>query len=473
MSLVSFRDPAGFCVVQKNRVIRGVSVADQPVAEEFLGSTAGKRLVEQGRLVSSRQQSAVDIQVLRTDPELARLLDRPLGGVYEHPRIVFPSFAHEWPPEMLQAAGELTLDLAEMALEVDFGLKDATPSNVLFDGPNPVFIDLLSFEKRTPGDPVWLPAAQFSRTFLLPLLAAKHWGLTPAEIFLANRDGMEPERLYRLCGPLRRFLPPFLNLVSLPTWLGGGKSKGIYKPHLLDDPEKARFILESLLGRLRRSLRSVSPPADARSTWSGYTEGNSYNDSTLKAKEDFVRDALRECGCRRVLDIGANTGQYSFLAAEAGASVVAVDYDVACAGRIWRQARECKLSVLPLVVNLSRPTPAAGWCNRECPSFLDRARGAFDGVLMLAVIHHLAVTERVPLAEVLDLAADLTRDMLVVEFVGPKDAMFQTLARGRDHLYADVNQAAFESAAQTRFTIVRTLPLAGLDRTLYFLRRKP
>ena len=56
------------------------------------------------------------------------------AGVWEHERIPFPSFPYEWPPEMLEAAGSLTLDLAEAALEEGFGLKDATPYNVLFRG---------------------------------------------------------------------------------------------------------------------------------------------------------------------------------------------------------------------------------------------------------------------------------------------------------------------------------------------------
>lgn len=66
------------------------------------------------------------------------------GTVLEHPRIAFPTYPAEWTPGMLWAAASLTIDLAIELLDEGLGLKDATPSNVLWCGPNPVFIDLMS-----------------------------------------------------------------------------------------------------------------------------------------------------------------------------------------------------------------------------------------------------------------------------------------------------------------------------------------
>jgi hypothetical protein len=126
---------------------------------------------------------------------------------------------------------------------------------------------------------------------------------------------------------------------------------------------------------------------------------------------------------------------------------------------------------LPLVVNIAQPSPATGWENHECPSFLERARGQFDAVLMLAVLHHLMVTDRVPLDSILDLAADLTRDWLLIEFIAPADPMFRRIVRGREELHADLDRARFELAAQRRFRIVRSQALPGSERTLYLLRR--
>ena len=475
-SAPSFRDPAGCCLLCNQRVLRFVAAEAIPEFEKFLQSGCARQFIAWRKFVFTRRLDEAEIAVLREAPELQPVFNaRPIGAVFEHERIPFPSYPHEWPPEMLWAAGRLTLELARAALADGFGLKDATPYNVLFRGSEPVFIDALSFEQRNPADPIWLPEAQLARTFLLPLLANRRRGLPLADMFTARRDGLEPEEVYRLCGPLEKFTPRTLSLVSIPTWLsrkarpGGAK---IYQPRLLADAEKAQFILEALFKRLERALQSLEPAARKESTWSDYMTTHSYNDPAFAAKEKFVREALREFAPTRVLDAGANTGHFSALAAEAGAEVVAVDLDAACAGAIWRRAREKNLNILPLVVNLARPSPALGWRNAECPSFLDRATGAFDGVLMLALIHHLLVTERIPLDEILRLASELTNQLLVIEFIQPEDAMFRRLTRGRESLHASLDAKVFEQACRPYFEIVRSLALPGTQRRLYCLKRR-
>jgi SAM-dependent methyltransferase len=472
----SFRDPAGCCCLFNQRVFRFVTAGAIPEFEAFLQTNCARQFIGGKQFVSTRRLNENDTAALRASPELQPVFNaQPLGAVFEHERIPFPGYPHEWPPEMLWAAGRLTLALAQAALADGFGLKDATPHNILFRGSEPVFIDALSFERRHPGDPIWKPHAQFVRTFLLPLMAHRRWNLSPADIFLTHRDGLDPEELYRWCGPLERFKPRTLSLVSIPTWLSrraDPDDQKIYQPHLLANPEKARFILESLFRRLERTLDSLQPAAQKKSAWSDYLATHSYDDPAFAAKEKFVSEALREFQPARVLDAGANTGHFSALAAQAGAEVVAVDLDEACAGAIWRRAREQKLNILPLVLNLARPSPALGWRNGECPSFLDRAAGAFDGVLMLALIHHLLVTERIPLEEILRLAYELTNRLLVIEFVEPQDAMFRRLTRGREPLHATLDVKMFERACLPYFEIVRSLALPGTQRRMYCLKRK-
>jgi hypothetical protein len=248
---------------------------------------------------------------------------------------------------------------------------------VLFRGSQPVFIDVPSFEKRAVGDPMWKPYAQFVRTFLLPLLACRTWGDTLAGCFITRRDGLEPEQLFRRCGWLQRLRPPFLGLVTLPAWLSrSGEAQGTYRERLMADAAKARFILEMTLKRLPRLLDQTQPRPKRASTWSDYMATHSYNDDAFKLKESFVREALAEARPDWVLDVGANTGHFSALAASAGASVVALDSDVQCVDGIWRRARAQNLDILPLVVDFARSSPALGWRNREQPSFLERARGS-------------------------------------------------------------------------------------------------
>jgi SAM-dependent methyltransferase len=259
----------------------------------------------------------------------------------------------------------------------------------------------------------------------------------------------------------------------MPAWLGRARRSqdpGIYQPRKLD-AEKARFILQRRLQGAQRQLRRVAPRAQS-SDWAEYAQRHSYTDAQLLEKQSMMERVLSETLPLRVLDVGCNTGQFSLLAARAGAEVVAIDVDPVSVGHAWDAAREARANVLPLVVNLARPTPAMGWRKRESPSFLVRARGNFDCVVMLAVLHHLLVSERVPLDEVLALAAELTRDLLVIEFVGPEDAMFRLIARGRDHLHAGLNPEAFEKSAARWFEKVAMQPIAGSHRRMYVLRRK-
>jgi SAM-dependent methyltransferase len=420
-----------------------------------LNSTAVRSLSDAGSFVGT--------QVL--SPELL-----------EHERIAFPAFPYEWPPEMLAAAGELTIDLAAALAKENLGLKDATPFNVLFRGPQPVFVDVLSIEKRDPLDPIWLARAQFIRTFLLPLAAARYFGIPLAQT-LANRDGIEPDAFYKMLTRAQRFLPRYLGLVSMPVWLGARQKAddpSIYKPQRVSDPEKCAFILERNFTSLRKSLAKVGPEAKRATMWTEYMgdKASSYTRDQFVAKEKFVGDAIREAAPKRALDVGANTGHFSAMAARAGASVVAIDYDEAVAGAIWRRAREEKLDILPLVVNLAQPTPATGWRNRECPSFLERASGHFDLVMMLAVVHHMLATERVPLDEILAVASELTTDWAIIEFVAPVDPMFRGLSRGRDELYAYLTPELFERTARERFDIVRQRKFEGSERTMYILRKR-
>jgi len=475
--MISFRDPGGALLAREGRIFRIVG-SGAPDLNAFLASATAQKLFRAGQLPRTTVLGNGQVAEALADTELKQAYEDLDGHMLvEHERIPFPSYPYEWPPEMLHAAGILTLDLAQSLLSDGLGLKDATPMNVLFRGTEPVFIDLLSFERRDPGDPTWLPYAQFVRTFVLPLLANKRFGVPLEQSLGTRRDGLEPEEVYRYLGPLQRIMPPYLGLVSMPAWLGARHNQddtAIYRKQILKDAEKARFILNSLLNRMRRTLNRVAPPSGRQSTWSGYmtSSGNNYAAPDFSVKESFVADALREFAPKRVLDVGCNTGHFSFMAARAGAGVVAIDYDPVVAGRVWRGARSERLDVLPLVVNLARPTPATGWRNAEGPSFLDRAQGSFDAVLMLAVIHHMLVTERVPLPEILNLAADLTRDVAVIEFIEQGDSMFQRLTRGREELHRNLTVAYFETVCNQRFEIIRSQRTPSGTRSLYLLRKK-
>ncbi|HEY9401501.1 MAG TPA: class I SAM-dependent methyltransferase [Pyrinomonadaceae bacterium] len=470
---VSFRDPDGRVMTFDDRVIRVVRESAEAELESFLSSHTAQKFVGAGRLVrTTRLGARRSCAAFGSRRETESAADTDV--FYEHERVSFPSFPYEWPPQMLYEAGVLTLDLAESALEDGYELKDASAYNVLFRGTHPVFVDLLSFKRRGAGGATWLAEAQFSRNFLLPLLANKYFKLSLQQLFLARRDGVEPEEAYRWSGRAQKFREPFLTLASIPTWLArGADDKTIYDRPRLSSDERARFILRRLYKRLRRKLETVRPASAQSSSWSDYESScRDTAEEYLGAKLRFVAGVCDEFRPRAALDVGCNKGFFTRAAAERGASVVAIDRDPAVVGHVCLSAAARKLNILPLVIDLTRPSSGTGWRNEENSSFLGRARGRFDALFMLAVVHHMLVGERIPPREILALAAELTTDLLVVEFVAPDDPMFQRLARGREHLYQGLTNEVFRSMCLERFVIVRCERLAGASRWLYLLRKK-
>lgn len=452
----SFRDPAGYVVLEQDRVRRYVYPHGLANLNAYLNSQAAAKGIEEGSILS------------------AAILDRSDAPeewtVLEHERVWFPSYVDEWPAEMLHAAGLLTIDLANGLLAESRGLKDATPHNILFRGPKPVFVDVLSFEPRKPLDPVWLAAAQFSRTFILPLLAYRILGITPDQIFRSRRDGIDPRELRKWIPGWRACLPPALGTVTIPALLSAQERPGIYQPREARSTEEAQFVLSRQFRRLKKLLGAI-PPA-APSEWSQY-EGQkpSYSSVESEAKRRFVQQAIDRIRPAHVLDVGANTGEFSLLASATGAEVVAIDSDPLAIGILWRRAKKADANILPLVVDISRPSPPTGWRNGEQSSFLDRARGKFDCVLMLALVHHLLVNERVPLGEMFSLAAELSNRSLLIEYVGPEDPMFRKISRGRDDLHAHLTPELFEREARPWFRVAESFEAPMSHRKLYWMER--
>lgn len=456
-AIATFRDPAGSLRIEGDVVKRRVQPEKAEAALRFLRSPLARQWVANGRLIPTTETAGAE----SGSGEI----------LLEHPRVFFPSYPWEWTPEAWVAAGELTLDLCDALIGQGMILKDATPLNVLFEGPRPVFVDVLSIDARDPQSPLWLAYAQFVRTFLLPLAAYRYLGW-PLGASIQRRDGYEPADLYPHLGHAQRWRAPFRSLVTLPfLFEKRSKPSGGVASNLRQRPEIATAVLRRNLKRLRAQLRELKP-AGQDSRWSKYPESaDHYTGEDHTRKQAFVREALMRAKPRRVLDLGANTGVYSRIAAEAGASVVAWDTDVGASGRNWREAAEKGLSIQPLLADPARPTPATGWRNREWLSLLDRAQGRFDCVMMLGLIHHLLVTDQIPLEEVAALLRDLTTRWAVVEWVPATDPRFAELVRGRDELYGHLNEAGFLAAIETHFALAAQERLKN-GRALFLLEVK-
>lgn len=460
----SFRDPDATLVEHEGRLIRAVRRHAAGAFQRMLEDPVVRRWMEEGRLVGTRALARADVPLQFAGFD---------GELFEHERIPFVSQPAEWAPEMLAAAGSLTLQLARELLPRGYQLKDATPANILFRNADPVFVDLPSIVERDAGSRLWVARHQFETTFLLPLIAAAEAGLPIAWTLQNPVAGVSHEDLARILGARRWLKPGLWHPVALPAALAAKAASGAATATIRPTSEaQASFTLERGFRSLEKQLATrIATLAEQSSHWRRYTAARGhYGSADLEAKRRFVADAVAGTKPRRTLDIGANTGEFSEIAASAG-EVVALDIDERSVAAIWERARGKRLPILPLVGNFGRPTPALGWRNRELESLLARAADSFDLVLMLAVVHHLRVTEGVPLAEQFEAVAGITRRHLLVEYVPVADPMFAAIARGREPLYSDCQRPEFEATLLQRFQVERKHELPN-GRVLYLALKR-
>jgi ribosomal protein L11 methylase PrmA len=227
--------------------------------------------------------------------------------------------------------------------------------------------------------------------------------------------------------------------------------------------------LRGLIDSLRTAIEGLSwhPP---RTEWTEYDAVTNYSTDARRDKERLVREFLRESRGGVVWDLGANTGRFARVAAETPADVIAFDADdgateldyLAC-----RSAHETR--ILPLVVDLTNPSPAIGWSNSERSSLT--GRGPADVVLALALVHHLAIGNNLPLDRIAEFLHAVSRD-LIVEFVPREDSQVQRLLASREDVFDDYSRPGFERAFGRYFVSGRVAPVAGSQRTLYLMRRR-
>lgn len=462
----SFRDPGNRVFHHDGRVRRVLGAGDAEAYRAVSATRFWAEATSAGRVVATREIP---------DPDPEGLPAPRLGAgsswsmVLEHERIPFLSYPYEWSFTMLADAAALHLDLLLEALREAVTTKDGSAYNVQFLGSRPVFIDVGSLEPATGGP--WLGYRQFCQTFLYPLMLEAYLGV-PFQGFLRGRlEGWSPTEMRRLLRGRRRLRRGVLRHVVLHSLaeqrIGGGGEA------LREDLGRSGFssdLARATVANLRRVVGCLrSRRAD--SAWKTYRQTCSYTGEDRAVKETFVAEALASRRRRLVLDLGTNDGAYARLAARHADWVVAVDRDDVTVDALYRSLRaDGPANVLPLVMDLTDPSPARGWRQRERAGFAERAR--CELVLALALVHHLTIAGNVPLVEVVDWLTGLG-DELLVEFVGPDDPMTRRLlANKRPGQHDDYRPEQFEALLARAGHLMRRVVLPGGTRILYHTQRR-
>jgi hypothetical protein len=454
----SFRDPSGFLFTEKGILYRQINRAYSNDYARLMDSGLYDKLVKAGLLIPHVE---VDLRAERSRSAVEAF------KIIQPERVPFISYPYEWSFSQLKDAALATLSIQKRAMKLDMSLKDASAYNIQFMRGKAMLIDTLSFEIYKEGQP-WVAYRQFCQHFLAPLALMAYRDVRLSQLLRVYIDGV-PLDLASSLLPAKTKLN-FGLLTHIHVHAGAQKrysNKAVapQKGALRVSKQALTGLIESLEGTIRKLTWKP-----AGTEWGDYYENTNYTDSAFEHKKQLVKEWSAEKKPALVWDLGGNTGVFSREAASSGAFTVSFDIDPAAVEQNYRTVKTKKeQNILPLVLDLTNPSPALGWDNSERDSF--GARGPVDMALALAVIHHLAISNNVPLPQLANFFAGHCT-WLVIEFVPKSDSQVQKLLSSREDIFPDYTRDGFEAAFSARFNIHKSESVRDSERTLYLMERK-
>jgi hypothetical protein len=452
----SFRDPRGYVFRRNGALYRHVAPSAAEDFDRFESSGLRAALHDAGLLIRHEEDAA-----LATERGAARVLRPEL--------VPFVSYPYEWSFSELRDAALLTLRVQSAAMDHRMSLRDASAYNVQLHHGRPILIDTLSFERLVEGRP-WVAYRQFCQHFLAPLALMSYRDARLGLLLREHLDGVPLDLAASLLPRRARARPPlmlhlFLHAKSQRRHAaagaagasrgeGGGRGFGAQ-------------AFRGLLDSLRKGVEGLGEP-ESVGAWADYeSDAAHYPDGARRRKEDVVASWIERTSPTSVWDLGANVGRFSRMASTRGIHTVAFDLDAAAVDANYRTARaERDEHLLPLVMDLTNPSPGLGWDHRERTSLAER--GPADLALALALIHHLAIADNLPLPMVAGTFARLAR-RAVVEFVPKDDEKVRTLLATREDVFPGYTVEGFEAAMLAAFRIEAREALPDSGRVLYLL----
>jgi ribosomal protein L11 methylase PrmA len=235
------------------------------------------------------------------------------------------------------------------------------------------------------------------------------------------------------------------------------------------DYKLGRLRFAALIDNLESAVQGLQWQAGG-TEWANYYENTNYSPQAHEQKKALVAAFLDQIKPNAVLDLGANTGVFSRLASERGILTLSCDIDPAAVEQNYLTSlKKGESCLLPLILDLTNPSPGIGWENQERGTIFERA--PVDTAMALALIHHLAISNNLPLHKIAHFFSHICRS-LIIEFVPKQDSQVQRLLSTREDIFFDYTQAAFEREFKEYFAIQQVVKLDGSERTLYLMQKE-
>jgi hypothetical protein len=452
----SFRDPSGFIFQRNGELFRQVNFSYKEDYDLLISSNLYERLTRKKMLVSH-----VEVDENISSSEAAYKILKP-------ERVDFISYPYEWSFSQLRDAALHTLRIQKAAIDRGMILKDASAFNIQYHNGTPILIDSLSFTKYVEGAP-WVAYRQFCQHFLAPLALMSYVDVRFGKLLQLHIDGIPLDLASKLL-PLRSWINfSFLTHIHLHARAQQRYSKNETERRV----EKARISKMSLIALIENLEKTVKrfkwKPSGTE--WAEYYDATNYSEDSFEDKKRIVKDLFFELKPQKIWDLGANTGVFSRLGKDLDdCQIISTDIDPGAVEINYIENRKIKSkNILPLIVDLTNPSAAIGWNNDERQSFFQR--GPVDVIMALALVHHLAIGNNVPLGDISKLMASLGR-FLIIEFVPKEDSQVKRMLASRDDIFQDYTIEGFIRAFSKDFKLRKQIPVGGSTRTVFLFERK-
>ncbi|MDD3861633.1 MAG: SAM-dependent methyltransferase, partial [Candidatus Gracilibacteria bacterium] len=247
------------------------------------------------------------------------------------------------------------------------------------------------------------------------------------------------------------------------------KSQAKYSDKPVEITRKiSKFQMLALIDSLESFIKKLTL-GRTKTEWGNYYEDTNYSKDSSTEKEKIITEFIEKVSPKQVWDMGANTGIFSRLAAKKGISTISFDIDPLAVEKNYNaMKKDDEKNILPLVLDITNPTPSIGWENEERDSVV--ARGPADLVMGLALIHHLAISNNTPLIKIASFFAKISKS-LIIEFVPKSDSNTQRLLRTREDIFPNYDEKHFEEDFSGFFDIIEKRRIEGSERTLYLMKK--